>query len=611
MSNPAAPGAAQAQTRVASRHDAGTLFLVVGPSGAGKDSLIDGLRARLDPDRFVFARRTITREAGAPGEDHIACTQAEFEAARARGEFLITWQAHGLHYGLPGSIARALATGQHVIANGSRGVAGELAQTVPTLAVVEVDAPADVIAARLAARGREQGEDLQRRLSRPRIAYPAELPLLRVNNDRDLATGVLRMQAAMMGYLGEWPATLASLVRKLNGERLTESQWAALLAAIVDGQIPASDRDALLSACANDLDDAELVHVARWRSRLMPRVDWGREQVVDKHSMGGTAGSRVTMVVIPIVAAHGMLIPKTSSRAITSAAGTADAMEVLARVDLTPEQLRKVVREAGACIAWNGRLNHSVLDDAMHALERPLGLDTRRWSVASILSKKFSAGATNVVIDLPYAPGGKLKSREQAESLAAIFERLGAQLGMTVRAFPTDGSAPIGRGIGPALEVRDVLQVLACDPQAPADLRDKSLFFAARIIEMDPAVPGAREAEARARALLESGAARRAFETIIEAQGRRPAPDWSQVQQRAVRALQSGTVQQIDARAISAIARGAGAPADPLAGVDLVCRRGQSVARGDLLYWVQACDATRLEQAAEAAGRTPGIVIGH
>ena len=612
-----APRGAQAAPATAER-PSGTLFYIVGPSGVGKDSLIDTLRGRLGSQRFVFARRVITRPADSVGEQHDACSESQFAERQARGGFLLDWQAHGLRYGLPIELAEDLAAGRHVIANGSRAQVGELARRTRRLVIIEIEAPTELIAGRLAARGRESADDIAKRLARERAIYPDTVKVVRVSNDSDLQTGSIRLLNAILAQID--PATAEdpaipdepcdshrALLRKLAGERLAQNDWNSVLAAIVDGRVEPSARDALLLACANDLDDDELACVARWRSQLMPRVDWGRQPVVDKHSLGGTAGSRVTMVVVPIVAAHGMLIPKTSSRAITSAAGTADAMEVLARVDLDPAQLRAAVARAGACIAWNGRLNHSVLDEAMHRLERLLALDTRRWSVASILSKKWSAGATHVVVDVPYMPAGKVASRADADAVAALFEQLGARLGMTVRAFPSDGSAPIGRGIGPALEARDVLQVLECQPDAPADLRAKSLLFAARILSLDPALGDLRAGEQRALELLESGAARRAMQSIIEAQGIQPAPDPTDLRSQTCATSAGGTVLSIDARRISTIARLAGAPTDPLAGVDLACSRGDRLPAGAVLYRVQTRDEARLAKAFEAAVRDPGI----
>jgi thymidine phosphorylase len=494
------------------------------------------------------------------------------------------------------------------------------------MAVLEIDAPPAVIAARLRARGRETAEDIAGRIARPRVVYPDGVPVLRVCNDLSLAIGVARAQALVLDHLTRvaqgGPAAVASVAvdpaspqalarRKIAGRRLDAESFGRVLAALTAGELDDGLRDALLVACASDLDDDELLAVARWRAGLMPRVDWGSPIVVDKHSLGGTAGSRVTMIVIPIVAAHGLPIPKTSSRAITSASGTADAMEVLARVDLTPAELRACVARVRGCIAWNGRLNHSPLDESMHRLERALKLDTRRWSVASILSKKHSAGATHVVIDIPFAPGLKVGDCKQARELAAVFEALGARMGMTVRAHPTDAAAPIGRGIGPALEVRDILQVLAGDPDAPADLRAKSLFFASRIIAMDPALAGDEAAATeRARQLLDSGAARAALEAIIQTQGRRELPDAADLMHAEVDAPVAGRIIRVRPPAINALARAAGAPADPLAGVDLLRRVGDPVRAGDILLRIQARDRSRLDQALMLATRDPGFDIG-
>ena len=144
----------------------GKFFFVVGPSGAGKDSLIDGARQQLDPAQFIFAKRTITRPADSGGEAHQACTQSEFDQLEQQGKFLITWQAHNLSYGLPSVLLDALATGQHVIANGSRAMVAELNARVPHLVVVEIGAPTEILAQRLAQRGRESAGDVAKRLAR-------------------------------------------------------------------------------------------------------------------------------------------------------------------------------------------------------------------------------------------------------------------------------------------------------------------------------------------------------------------------------------------------------------------------------------------------------------
>jgi len=579
----------------------GSFFFVVGPSGAGKDSLIDGARQQLDPSQFIFAKRTITRPADSGGEAHQACTEAEFALLEQQGKFLITWQAHELSYGLPNTLLEALATGQHVIANGSRAMVAKLSARVPNLVVIEIGAPPEILAQRLSQRGRESAADVAKRLVRKTEPYPDGTPVLRVINDQTPAIGISRFLATLYTRLGQTPAPLGSLYKKIAGSVLTEAEYRPLLTAINHRQYSGAELEAFLIACTQLLSDDELIAVARCRSELMPRIWWGREMVVDKHSLGGIPGSRVTMVVIPIVAAHGLLIPKTSSRAITSAAGSADAMEVLAKVDLTPEQLKRCVAQTNACIAWNGKLNHSVIDDVMNALTRPLALDTRRWSVASILSKKYSAGATHVVIDIPYSSAGKVKTQAAALELAQLFEMVWAALGLVVKAFATDGQAPIGRGIGPALEARDVLQVLERDPLAPADLLEKSLFFASQILALDPAVGSVANGRVRALELLNTGAASTAMQAIIAAQGAQPPLNWSGVLKHEVRAPRNGRVQALDGFVISGLGRCAGAPADQLAGVDLICGVGATVNAGDLLYVLQASDPEKLAQAAALA----------
>ncbi len=545
----------------------GLFFYVVGPSGAGKDSLIDGARQQLPAETFVFAMRVITRAPGKPGEDYDSCTEEEFHQRKAQGEFLITWGAHGLFYGLPKSLLVIQQGGQHIIANGSRGVAEHIKALVPGLVFIEITAPLELLAKRIAQRGRETVQEISLRLSRQVSALPAEVSTYRIHNDQSVDVGIERFVSTLFHSTALSSPEDKPRHKKLSGNSLNASEMSVALNQINSGQLTQTQVNAFLIECCNRLSDDELVYVAKARAQLMPRMEWPVPIVVDKHSLGGTPGSRVTMIVIPIVAEHGLLIPKTSSRAITSAAGTADAMEVLTKVDLNPEEVKNVTLAVNGCIAWNGKLNHSLLDEAMNAITRPLALDTRRWSVASILSKKYSAGATHVVIDIPYSPTGKVKTIEDANELGQLFERLGDLLGLTVKAFPTLGDTPIGRGIGPGLEARDVQMVLSGDLQAPTDLREKALFFAGHILAFDPAVGSYEAGRVRAQALLDSGQAYDRMQRIIESQGRSVLLDWSTSHQVSVYSRLSGVVTAIDGQLISGIARQAGAPSDKTAGV--------------------------------------------
>ena len=404
------------------------------------------------------------------------------------------------------------------------------------------------------------------------------------------------------------PDSRKLLRRKIDGNRLSADEYETLFRDIVEDRYPESEVAAFLLKTIQSLDDDEVVSVARARTRFMPRIDWGAPIVVDKHSLGGIPGSRITLIVVPIVAAHGLLMPKTSSRAITSASGTADAMEAACRVDLDAEGVRRVVRETGACIAWNGRLNHSALDDVVNAFTRPLGLDSNRWSVASILSKKWTSGSTHVVVDMPWGPRAKLRTLADAVELGRLFEHVGAGLGLTVRALPTDGSGAIGRGIGPALELRDVELVLGNDPRAPGDLREKALRFAGEILSFDPAVGDRAAGMRRAEELLVSGKARERFAAIVAAQGAirpiRPAR-----LTHVVRAPSATIVEDVDGWQVAGIARRAGAPSDKSAGIDLAVRSGQPVAANEALYTIHASTAAELEAAVGMASRDSGILL--
>ncbi len=404
------------------------------------------------------------------------------------------------------------------------------------------------------------------------------------------------------------PSSRRLLRRKIDGEKLDAKEYATLFRDIAEDRYPESEVAAFLVATIQTLDDDEVVAVAQARCSLTPRIDWGAPIVVDKHSLGGVPGNRLTLIVVPIVAAHGMLMPKTSSRAITSASGTADVMEAACRVDLDAAEVQRVVGHAGGCIVWNGRLNYSPLDDIVNDITRPLELNSNRWSVASILSKKWAAGSTHVVVDLPYGPHTKLRNFQEARELEQLFEHVGEGLGLSVHALASAAPGAIGRGIGPVLELRDVRLVLSNNPAAPQDLREKSLRFAAKILSFDPDIGTEAAGRLRAEHLLTSYAAMRRFEAIVDAQGRRD-PLLPGTFTETVWAKQVGCVTEIDGWRVAGIARRAGAPSDKGAGIDLAVRAGEPVTRGMALYTIHASTKADLDAARQLAAEDDGITI--
>lgn len=393
------------------------------------------------------------------------------------------------------------------------------------------------------------------------------------------------------------PVTSLSHVRaKIYGHNLDEAQLDAIMHDIVGGNYDDVQLSAFITACAgNRLDIDEIVYLTRSMISSGHRINWDKPMVVDKHCVGGLPGNRTTLIIVPIVTAFGLTMPKTSSRAITSPAGTADTMETLAPVNLTLEQIRKVVTQEGGCIAWGGAVHLSPADDILIAVERRLDIDSEGQLIASVLSKKVSAGSTHVLIDIPVGPSAKVRSENIAGQLASTLIKVGDEIGINVRARITDGQQPVGRGIGPCLEARDVLSVLQRDEDAPQDLRDRSLLLAGEILELSGQV-AAGEGYQEATRILDSGRAWSKFQAICDAQGGMRPPTRARFQ-RELFSPAAGKVESIDNRRLALAAKLAGAPMAPAAGLDLHVRLGQNVLKGQPLFTLHAQSPGELEYA--------------
>jgi thymidine phosphorylase len=383
------------------------------------------------------------------------------------------------------------------------------------------------------------------------------------------------------------PASRDWIRAKIRGETLTPAAFEAIIRDIAAHRYSKMEIAAFLIASASFLTTEEVLNLTRAMAAVGNRLTWPETPIVDKHCIGGIPGNRTSMIVVPIVAAHGLTIPKTSSRAITSPAGTADTMEVLARVDIGVDEMREIVRAEKGCLVWGGQVNLSPADDIMISVERPLGIDTREQLVASILSKKLAAGSSHLVMDIPVGPTAKVRSFADAIRLRKLFEYIGDSVGLVLEVVLTDGSQPVGAGVGPALEARDVMRVLDNDPRAPADLRERALLLAGRVLEFDAKLRGGAGV-ARAREILESGTARRTMGRIIAAQGPAGAAPPLGPLTRDVAAPADGVVAAIDCYRIARIARLAGAPTDKGAGVDLFKKVGDPVLQGEPLYRIHA-----------------------
>lgn len=405
------------------------------------------------------------------------------------------------------------------------------------------------------------------------------------------------------------PKSRDALHAKIEGRELDEASFHAIIDDIAHHRYAKVEVAAFLVACGSFMTTAETLALTRAMADAGEGLHWpDAPLVVDKHCIGGIPGNRTSMIVVPIVAAHGLPMPKTSSRAITSPAGTADTMEVLANVEVDLDRMREIVAEAKGCLVWGGHVKLSPADDVLISVERPLNIDTREQMVASILSKKKAAGSTHLVIDMPVGPSAKVRSADDAARLRKLFEYVGDAIGLTLRVTISDGSQPVGQGIGPVLEARDVMAVLENRADAPADLRERSLALAGRILEFDPALRGGA-GMARARVLLDSGAALRQMHKIMNLQGPPPRTATLGTLSREIVADHDGRVISIDCYRIARIARLAGAPFDPGAGIDLLKKVGDAVQAGEPLYRIHAEREVEFRFACGMAAEASGYAV--
>jgi thymidine phosphorylase len=348
---------------------------------------------------------------------------------------------------------------------------------------------------------------------------------------------------------------------------------------------------AFLTACAaNSLLETETIHLTRAMVDVGDKLHWKQKIVVDKHCIGGLAGNRTTPIIVAIVASAGLIIPKTSSQSITSPSGTADTMAVLTNVSLPVDRIRTVVKETGGCLVWGGHANISPVDDLLIQVERQLDLDYDSQLIASILSKKIEIGATHVLIDIPVGRDVKVKNRKHALFLKSHFEIVARAFDLNIHVMITDGSAPVGNGIGPAIEAADILRVLRNESDAPKQLKEKACCMANALFKMVHVKQDAYQ-------ILESGRAWDKFQEICNAQGGpiRSIPVASF--QHTLHATHSKKITIIRNADIVTIAKLAGAPLHPEAGVYLHVHVGDNVKKGAPLMTIHARIEENLQHA--------------
>lgn len=404
----------------------------------------------------------------------------------------------------------------------------------------------------------------------------------------------------------ERPRSLQYISAKLEGESLSKRQIYEIVKDIVENHLSEVEMTYFVAACySKKLSMQETVHLTNAIVETGTRLNLNKKIILDKHCVGGVPNNRTTPIVVPILAALGYTMPKTSSRSITSPAGTADTIEVMAPVSLSLEKIKEVLAKTNACMVWGGgNMNLAAADDKLIRIRHPLSIDPEGMLLASIMAKKKAVGATHCLIDIPYGFMAKFPTKKSAESLSKKFVQLGRMLGMKVKVVMTDGSQPIGNGIGPALEAFDVINVLK--GEGPNDLREKAIFIASEMLGM----VGEKNAREKVLEVLDSGKAYAKFKEIIIAQGGRKKIKIPRAREFFdVLASKDGTVRQINNKVIARVARIAGAPEDKAAGLYLRVHCGDRVKKGSVLFTIHAQNKLKLNAAKEIAKESEHIVI--
>jgi putative thymidine phosphorylase len=408
------------------------------------------------------------------------------------------------------------------------------------------------------------------------------------------------------------PKSIDLIKKKLEGRKLNYDDYLEILKDIRDNKITSIETTYFVAATyMHPLDMNEIVSFTKAMVNTGDILKFDSTIVVDKHCIGGIPGNRTTMLIVPIVAAAGLLIPKSSSRSITSPAGTADTVEVLCDVTFDLEKINSIMKQVNACLIWGGSLNLAPADNRIIQVEKPIAIDVEAQLLASIMAKKKSVSATHLIIDIPYGYGAKIETRRRALHLKESFEILGKKLDMKVKVILTDGSQPIGNGIGPALEARDVLYVLKNDVKAPLDLENKSLMLAGELLELAGKVP-AGEGKMLAEDMLYSGKAYAKFIEILKAQNGK----YFSAEEVPIGAFsfdvvsdKEGKIKAIDNKIIAKIGMFLGAPLDKGAGLYLYKHKGDSVKKGNVLYKVYAESKPKLDCTLEFVKQNNGYLI--
>jgi len=405
---------------------------------------------------------------------------------------------------------------------------------------------------------------------------------------------------------------LSAIKKKLLGKSLNYREIFTLMDEVASQRLgPVLTTYFVAAGFKEGFTNTELFYLTKAMAETGSKLRF-RGIVADKHSTGGLAGTRTTMIVVPIVAAAGFKIPKNSSRAITTPAGTADTMEVLAPVTFSIARIEQIVEKVGGCILWGGHLGLAPADDIIIQVEAPLSFESFDKIIVSIMAKKIASGATHLILDIPVGPTVKIIHFKDAEIISEKFKFLARRFGIKVTVDINQAMEPAGHGVGPALEARDVLKVLEQRPDRPYVLEAKALRLAGKLLDLcfsDTKIKEKVSGEDMAKEILKNGKALAKMKEIIKIQGGNPHIGAEDVPlgkyKTEIEAGKKGSITSFNNNELTVIAKILGCPLDKQAGIYLNRKIDEKVDKGDVLCILYSSDKWLLQEAKDTLKNIP------
>ena len=395
--------------------------------------------------------------------------------------------------------------------------------------------------------------------------------------------------------------------KKLDGKILEEKEIFKIVEDIVNNSLSEAEISLFISALhTNGMNTLEIVSLINAFLKTGNRFNL-KNNVVNKHCIGGIPGNKTTPLVVAICAAAGLVFPKTSSRAVTSEAGTADFMETIAEVDFSTKELKEILKKTGAFIAWGGSIGLVPADSKIIKIEKVINIDAEPLLLSSVLSKKIAVGSDYILIDIPYGKNAKV-SKKQAKSLARKFKKLGEHFSVNIEVVLTKGDQPIGNGIGPVLELEDVLLILNPEKKGPQDLEKKSIFLSGKLFEMTGKASSGK-GEALAKEILYSGKAFEKFKEIIKAQRGSLELNKPLIYEKDIFSWKKGKIKSTHNKKINSLARTTGCPMDKFSGLYFYKKKGEKVKKGEKIITFYSTSKSRLDEAVRQFKRDNPIDI--